>query len=254
MLIQQTVESLRRMRLAGMADALLAQAQQPDLNDLSFEERLGLLVDYEVTFRQNKRLARLLKQARLRMPACMEDINYQHPRGLEKTVMRALSSCQWISDHQNVLIVGPTGVGKTYLACALANQACRHGFKTVYYRTSRLFTDLAIARGDGSYPKMMNQLAKVALLVLDDWGISHLTTTETRDLMEVIEDRSQNGSTILVSQLPIEEWHSAMPDPTVADAILDRLVHSSHKLNLQGDSMRKLQKNNLSTKHEDKEK
>lgn len=239
-LIQQTVETLRKMRLTGMAEALLSQARQPDSNELSFEERIGLLVDYEWTYRQNRRLARLLKQAKLRMPACMEDIDYQHPRGLDRALMRSLANCQWLYHHQNVLISGPTGVGKTFLACALANQACRHGFSARYYRTPRLLTELGIARGDGSYPKLMNQLAKVNLLVLDDWGLATLTAAESRDLLEVIEDRCQSHSTIVASQLPIEDWHTTMGDPTVADAVLDRLVHNAHKLILKGEFMRKL--------------
>jgi len=237
---QHTVETLRRMRLTGMAEALLSQTQQPNSNELSFEERFGLLVDYEWTYRQNRRLSRLLKQARLKVPACLEDIDYQHPRGLDRAVMRPLASCEWLRQHQNVLISGPTGVGKTFIACALANHACRHGFSALYYRAPKLFTEIAIARGDGSYPKLMNQLSKIDLLVLDDWGLAPLAATETRDLLEVIEDRYQNRSTIMASQLPIEDWYAAMADPTMADAVLDRLVHNAHKLALKGESMRKL--------------
>lgn len=240
MLIQQTVETLRRLRLTGMAEALLVQTRQPDHNELSFEERIGLLVDYEWTCRQNRRLGRLLKQARLKLPACMEDIDYTHPRGLDKAVIRSLAGGEWLQARRCVLITGPTGVGKTFIACALANQACRLGFGTRYFRTARLLTDLAIARGDGSYPRLMNQLAKADLLVLDDWGLAAFTAMETHDLLEVIEDRHQNRSTIVVSQLPIENWHSALADPTVADALLDRLVHNAHKLVLKGESMRKL--------------
>lgn len=239
MLTQQTIETLKRMRLTGMAEALSAQAHRPDVTELSFEERLGLLVDYEWTYRQDRRLARLLKQARLKLPACLEDIDYRHPRGLDRAVMRSLADGQWLRHHQNILITGPTGVGKTYIACALANLACRQGLGARYYRTPRLLAELAIARGDGSYPKLMNQLAKIDLLVLDDWGLAPLTSAEVRDLLEIIEDRYQSRSTIVASQVPLENWHGHMADPTVADAILDRLVHNAHKLFLKGESMRK---------------
>lgn len=240
MMLQQTVETLRRMRLTGMAEALLLQAQKPP-QDLSFEERLALLVDYKWSCRQNRRLARLLKQARLKVSACIGDLDYTQPRGLEKTVMRTLAGGDWLRNRQCVLISGPTGVGKTFVACALANQACRFGVSTRYYRTPRLLTDLAIARGDGSYPKLMGQLAKVELLVLDDWGLAPFTVTESREILEVIEDRHQTLSTIVASQLPIENWHGVFADPTVADAVLDRLVHSAYRLTLKGESMRKVQ-------------
>lgn len=239
MLIQQTVENLRRMRLGAMAEAFLAQTQNPGASELSFEERFGLLVDYELTCRQNHRLARLLKQAHLKMSACMEDIDYQEPRGLDRAFIASLAACGWVLSHQSVLICGPTGVGKTYLCCALANQACRHGYSARYERLPRLLSNLAIAKGDGSYMRLMNQLAKIDVLVLDDWGLTPLTVTEARDLLEVIEERYQTRSNVVASQLPIEDWYATMPDPTVADAIMDRLVHTAHKITLKGESMRK---------------
>lgn len=245
MLNQTTIERLRALRLRGMADALAGQLQQPDMQSLSFEERLGLLVDLEWAHRQNRRLARLLKAAKLRLPACMEDIDYTQPRGLDQAVMRHLATCRWVREHQHVLIVGPTGVGKTYIACALANAACRQGFSTRYYRTPRLLTDLLAAKADGSYPRLMSALARTELLVLDDWGLSSISAVEARDLLEIVDDRTQSHSTIVASQLPIDHWYGIIGDPTVADALLDRLIHQSHKLTLKGESMRKVTRTEL---------
>jgi DNA replication protein DnaC len=242
MLTQPTIERLRALHLRGMAEALAGQQQQPDVQGLSFEERLGLLVDLEWAYRQNRRLARLLKTAKLRLPACMEDIDYQQPRGLDRAVMRHLATCQWIQEHQHVLICGPTGVGKTYIACALANAACRLGFNTRYYRVPRLLQDLATAKADGSFPRLMDTLARTEVLALDDWGLAPLSAAESRDVLEVIDDRSQKRSTIVASQLPLDHWYGSIADPTVADAILDRLIHGSHKLVLKGESMRKVAK------------
>lgn len=239
MLIHQTAEKLRQMKLHGMAELLLNQQSQTAAGELCFEERLGLLVDYEWTHRQNKRLARLLKKAKLKLEACLEDINYQHPRNLDQAVMAHLSSCQWLLTGQNVLISGPTGVGKTYIACALANMACRQGFSARYYRLSRLLMELNSCRADGSLPKFMNQLAKIDLLLIDDWGLAPLNSEESRDFLDIIDDRVSARSTIVAGQLPVEHWHELMHDPTVADAVLDRLFHHAHKLKLTGDSMRK---------------
>jgi len=240
MLVNQTVETLRKMRLTAMAEAFLAQNQDPGCRELSFEERFGLLVDTEWTYREDRRLRRLLKEAHLKTQACMEDIDYTHNRGLDRSVIASLLSCRWIRDHQNVLVTGPTGVGKTFISCALANLACRNGFSARYYRLPRLITDLAIARGDGSYPSLLRKLAKTELLVIDDWGLGPLTASESRELLEVLEDRCQTKSTVVASQAPVDRWYELMPDPTVADAVMDRLVHNAHKIALKGESMRKI--------------
>jgi len=230
------------MRLNGMAEAFLNQLKTPANVSLSFEERLGLLVDYEWTHRQNRRLDRLLKNALFRLQACMEDIDYHHPRGLDRAVVESLSTCQWILASQNVILTGPTGSGKTYLACALGTQACRQGLSAKYYQLSKLLSDLHMARGDGTYPKLLNALAKTDLLVLDDFGLAPLNATESRDILGIIDDRSQRRSTMVAAQIPIEHWYDRIADPTVADALLDRLIHNAHRLNLKlkGESMRKL--------------
>lgn len=189
-----------------MAEAFAAQTQQADIGELCFEERFGLLVDQEWAYRQDRRLARLLKESKLRLPACVEDIDYQYPRGLERVMMRSLATCQWLRAHQNILITGPTGAGKTFITCALANAACRQGFSARYYRLPRLLSELAMAKGDGSYPKLMAKLAKTHLLALDDWGLAPLSAAESRDVLEIIDDRGQTRSTIVASQLPIEHW------------------------------------------------
>lgn len=241
MLTQQTLERLNEMRLKGMAEAFASQIEQPDIRELSFEERLGLLVDQEWIYRQDRRLTRLLRQAKLRIPACIEDIDYHHPRGLDRALLQSLAQCHWIRSHQSILITGPTGCGKTYIACALANAACRRGFKARYYRLARFMADLAMAKGDGTHPKLLQKLAKTHVLILDDWGLAPLTETESRELLEVIDDRVGSRSTIIASQLPIAEWHGTMSDPSAADAILDRLVHGAYKIALRGESMRKVQ-------------
>lgn len=240
MLNQETLEKLRRMRLGAMADALVAQEAAPETHELSFEERLGLVVDQEWTARRDRRLARLLRQARLRLPAAPEDIDYRTPRGIDKPLLRKLIGGDWLRDGRNVLVTGPTGVGKTFLACALGNAACRQGFTTRYYRVPRLLGDLELARADGSYGVVLGRLATADLLILDDWGLAPLTAAEARDLLEVVDDRSMTRSTMISSQLPVENWHSTMADPTVADAILDRLVHNAYRIALKGESMRKV--------------
>jgi DNA replication protein DnaC len=240
MLTEQTLEKLYHMRLNGMADAFKEQLQQPDINELSFEERFALLVDRQWTWREDHRMKRLLSNAKLKINGCIEDIDYKTPRTLDKSLILRLANCDWIKNAQNVIITGSTGVGKTYLACALANRACRMGFSAFYIRIPRLFQDLAIARGDGSYSKIMKKLTKAKVLILDDLGLAPMTAPERRDLLEVIEDRHGIASTLISTQMPIDMWHENIRDPTIADAILDRLVHNAYKINLKGESMRKL--------------
>lgn len=239
MLIHQTAEKLKAMRLGAMAELLLNQESQTAAAQLSFEERLGLLVDYEWANRQNKKLQRLLKNARLKIDACLEDIDYQHPRKLDKKLMVHLGSLQWLLAHQNVLLSGPTGVGKTYLVCALGNQACRHGFSTRYFKMSKLMAAVATGKADGSLPQLLDRLAKTNLLIIDDFGLAPLTAEQGHDFLDIIDDRLERGSTVMASQLPVEHWHEQLGDPTVADAILDRLVHRAHRLALSGETMRK---------------
>ncbi|OLF82571.1 AAA family ATPase [Marinobacter sp. C18] len=241
MLKHPTLDKLHTLKLTGMAAALADQSATPDITDLSFEERLGLLVDREMTERDNRRMSSRLRRARLRHTAILEDIDYRHSRGLDKGLVQSLAGCQWVKEHLNVLITGPTGVGKTWLACALAHKACREGYTAQYVRLTRLMRELTIAKGDGQYSKLLTNLAKVDVLILDDWGLMKLSAENRRDLLEVLEDRHGRRSTIATSQLPIEEWHGVIGDATLADAILDRLVHNAYKINLRGESMRKRQ-------------
>ena len=241
MLTQPTLEKLQALRLTGMYHALCEQMALPESAALSFEERLGLLVDREVTERSTRRLTTRLRQAKLRQNACLEDVDYRPPRGLDKALLTRLATCQWVREHRNLLITGPTGVGKTWIACALGHQACRDGFPTLYLRLPRLLQDLPIAKGDGRYPKLMTTLAKTELLILDDWGLAALSDENRRDLLELLEDRHDRRATLVTSQLPVEHWHEALGDPTLADAILDRLVHNAYKIPLTGDSLRKRQ-------------
>lgn len=239
MLQHPTLEKLQALNLIGMVHALQEQLRMPEVARLSFEERLGLLVDREATEQENRRLARRLGQARLRLPAVLEDVDFRHPRGLDRAVLLSLASCQWLRDHQNCLITGPTGVGKTYLACALAHKACREGKSAHYARLGRLLEELEVARADGSYVRRLSALSRFDLLVLDDWGLAPLTDQGRRDLLEVLDDRYDRRSTLVASQLPVENWHEALADPTLADAILDRLVHNAHRIALHGESLRK---------------
>ena len=239
MLTHPTSEKLQALRLLGMVKALDEQQRMPEIEDLCFEERLGLLVDREVTERDNRRLSSRLRNAKLRLDAAVEDIKYRPVRGLDKSLMLALSSCRWIDEHLNILITGATGVGKSYIACALAQKACREGHSVLYFRLPRLLQELGLARGDGRYGKLLATLAKTGVVVLDDLGLGPLTDEQRRDLLEMFDDRHGNRSTIVTSQLPVKHWHEALGDPTLADAILDRLVHNSHRIDLKGDSMRK---------------
>ena len=239
MLTSPTVEKLYNLNLAGMARALADQRERPDYGDLPFEDRLGLLVDRELQDRENRRLYRYLKAAKLRADASVEDVDFRHPRGLDRGKLLDLAEARWVEAHQNVLILGPTGVGKTYLACALAQAAIRHGHSALYLRVPRMLSDLATARADGRLRRSMAAWARVDVLVLDDFALRPLGTDQAADLLEVVEDRAQLRSTILTSQLPVTLWHQALGEPTVADAILDRVVHTAHRIELHGDSLRR---------------
>lgn len=239
MLKQPTIDKLHELRLFGMAKALEEQDGSPKYERLDFLDRLALLVDRESAERDSNRLRLRLKQAKLRLTATVEDVDFRHPRGLDKSLVLALAGCRWIREHHNVIITGPTGVGKSYLACALAHKACREGFRALYLRAPRLFDDLALAKADGRYRRVLAAYARIDLLVIDDWGLASLTEEQRRDVLEILEDRHDLRSTLIASQLPIEKWHKVIGDPTLGDAILDRLVHNAHKLTLKGDSLRK---------------
>ena len=240
MLMQPTLEQLNELRLHTLAQAWQAQHEDPSTDDLGFDERLGLLVEAEWMDRQNKRLGRLLREAKLRIAgACLEDVEYAKERKLERAQIRQLATGRWIEVHQNVVITGATGVGKTYIACALAQQACRRGHRVLYRRMPRLFDELALARADGTYVKLLARFARTDVLVLDDWGLAPVQDVERRDLLEIMEDRHGLRSTIWTSQLPVAKWHDHLGDPTVADAICDRLLHNAHRIVLQGPSRRK---------------
>lgn len=238
MMTQATIDKLRTLKLFALADALSRQLGSSTYAALTFEERLGLLVDIECTAREQSALARRLRSARLRYPASMENVDFQTPRGLNRQVILSLGTGAWIRARENVALTGPAGIGKSYLASACVESACRHGFSAVYLRTPRVLHDLAISRGDGSYGRVLARLAKVDLLALDDWLLAPLTDAERRDLLEVIEDRSERGSTLVAGQLAIDGWHQAIGEPTLADAICDRLLHHAHRIELKGPSMR----------------
>jgi len=245
MLTNPTMHKLLALSLTGMAAALQEQLGRADYASLTFEDRLGLLVDREALDRENRRLERNLKAAKLRSNASIEDLDFHHPRGLDRAQILSLAEGQWVGAHQNVLIVGPTGVGKSYLACALAHAALRRGRTALYQRAPRLFGELAIARADGRLPKVLAAWARVDVLVIDDLALQPLTPAQAADLLDVIEDRSQLRSTIVTSQLPVAAWHDSLADASVADAILDRLVHNAHRLELRGDSLRRPEKASL---------
>lgn len=239
MFIQPTLDTLNRLKLHGMAAALSEQMTQSAASGLAFEERMGLLVEREALYRDNRRLARLLQLAQLKVRASLEDIDFRSRRGLDRAQIASLGSCDWIRSAQNLLIHGATGCGKTYLACALANQACRQGLSALYVRAPRLFEDLNLCHADGSFTRRLAAIAKISLLVIDDFAISPIGARERADLLELLDDRVGTRATLITSQLPIENWHDYIGDPTLADAILDRLVHSAHKLHLEGETMRK---------------
>lgn len=239
MLLHPTLETLAQLRLDGMLKALQEQLDMPQIQTLSFEERLGLLVDRELTAREERRLQTRLRQAKLKHSACLEDLDYTTPRGPDRALVTQLATGQWLREGLNCLILGPTGIGKTWLACALAQQACRQGFTTRYLRAPRLFEELRLAHADGGFPKLMRSFAKTDLLLLDDWGLMGLDAEARRDLLELLDDRHGRRATLITSQLPVEHWHDLIGDPTLADAILDRLIHNAYRITLKGESLRK---------------
>jgi len=239
MLTQPTVEKLHAMRLGAMADAFVEQTKNPAMAELCFEERFGLIVDHQMTALENRRMQSRLKAARLRLCASVEDLDLRSNRGLDRSQVLSLAQNQWVRSHHNILITGPTGAGKSYLACALAHKACRDGHTVLYQRLPRLLQEIAVARHDGRYHKLMAQLGKCEVLVLDDLFIAPISRDDQRELLEIVEERYDRRATVVTSQLPVKAWHDAMQDQTLADAILDRLVHNAHKVELKGDSMRK---------------
>ncbi len=239
MLHHPTLEKLQTLRLFGMLKALTEQMNMPDSETLGFEERLGLLADREIAEREDRRLKTRMRQAKLKHNACVEDIDYRSARGLDKALVLQLSACRWVHEGLNLIINGPTGVGKTWIACALAHKACREGYTALYLRLPRLFEDLSLAHGDGRFVKLMAGFAKTDLIVLDDWGLAKFSAEQRRDLLELLDDRHGNRSTLVTSQVPVDHWHEVIGDPTLGDAILDRLVHSAYRINLKGESLRK---------------
>ena len=239
MFVHPTLDKIEQLRLFGMAKALREQLQNQKATALNFEERLGLLVDREMSERENRRLTTRLRAAKLRISASVEDIDFRQPRGLDKSLILSLASNQWITEHHNLLIIGPTGVGKSYLACALSHKACRDGHLVVYQRLPQLLEDLALSHHDGRYRKLMKSLLKADLLVIDDFGLGPLPVEQQRDLLEIIEDRYDRRSTLVTTQMPVKHWHDILSDPTLADAIMDRLVHNAYRIELKGESMRK---------------
>jgi len=241
MLNHPTVERLRGLGLAAMAEAFTELQNTPEAADLSREDWLGLLVDREATSRDNKRLSRRLRDAKLRQAAVVEDTDFRTPRGLDRALFLKLAGCGWIREHAHVVIGGPTGVGKSWLACALGHKACREGYSVLYKRAPRLFADLATARGEGRLPRMLAAIERTRLLIIDDWGPEPLTAEQRRDLLEIVDDRYDKCSLLITSQVPIPRWHEVIGDMTLGDAILDRVVHRAHRIELKGASMRKKQ-------------
>ena len=240
MLIHPTIDKLNSMRLTGMAKGLRAQMESPEIHNLAFEDRLALIVDMEFMEREKRQLATRLKSAKMRQNAVLEDLDIKPSREIDRSLLASLSTCQWVKKNHNLLITGATGVGKTWLSCALAHTACRLGITAVYHRLPALMQDLDLARHDGRYKKVMKSLAKAELLILDDWGIAPMSPEQLRDLLEIIDERYHKASMLITSQLPVANWHEAFNDPTMADAILDRVLHNAYKIELKGDSMRKL--------------
>ena len=239
MLVHPTLERLRALGLSGMADAFMELDNTPDAAGLSHQDWLGLLVDREATSRENKRLARRLREARLRQAAVVEDVDYRAHRGLDRALFQKLAAGDWLREHHHLVIIGPTGIGKSWLACALGHKACREGFSVLYKRASRLFADLAQARGEGRLPRLLTTLERIRLLIIDDWGPEPLNAEQRRDLLEIVDDRCDRGSLLITSQVPVNRWHEVIGDPTLGDAILDRIVHRAHRIDLKGPSLRR---------------
>jgi DNA replication protein DnaC len=241
MLNQPTLDKLNAMKLYGMASAFRSQLETTESGQLNFEERFALLVDQQWLWKENRALDRRLRAARLKERGLMEDINYQHPRGLDRKLMRTLANSEWVKQHQNLLLIGPTGIGKSWLACALAQKACRDGYTILHKRSAELFREFSIAHADGSFGRMLIRLSRIDILLLDDFAMAPLKDTERRDFLELCDERYQRRSTILTSQMPVAHWHEQIGDPTLADSILDRLVHNAYRLELSGESLRKPQ-------------
>jgi len=238
MLIEQTLEKMNAMRLSGMAESLEQQLSSSQHSALSFDERLGLMVDAEWDYREKRKLTSRLKAAKLRHSASLENVDFKHPRGLDRQVVLSLGNCGFVENRHNLVITGPTGIGKSYLACAFVERACRRGYKGAYLRLPRLLQQLAVGRGDGSYARILDRLARFDILAIDDWLLAPLRDGERRDLVEVIEDRSERATTLIASQLPVKDWHASIGDPNLADAICDRLLHKAHRIELKGPTMR----------------
>ena len=238
MLNEATLDKMQAMKMADMAEAFTQQLRSSDYTELSFEERVGLMIDCEYTAREQRKLTRRLRAAKLRYSASLENVDFKAPRKLKRQQVLSLGSCSWIQERHNLILTGPTGIGKSYLACAFVERACRKGFNAYYVRTPRLLHQLAVGRGDGSYSRLMARLARLHLLAIDDWLLAPLKPQERHDLLEVIEDRSEGASTLIASQLLVDDWHAVIGDPNQADAICDRLLHHAHRIDLKGRSMR----------------
>lgn len=239
MLTQQTLDKLHTMKLHGLADAFRVQLETTEASQLSFEERFALLVDQQWLWKENRALERRLRAAHLKERGVIEDVDYHHPRGLDRKLVRTLSSSEWVRQHQSVLLLGPTGIGKTWLACALAQKACRDGFSVLHKRTSELFRELAVAHADGRIGQMLLRLSRIDVLLLDDFAMAPLKDAERRDFLEICDDRYQRRAMILTSQMPVAHWHEQIGDPSIADSILDRLIHNAYRIELKGESLRK---------------
>ena len=239
MLHEPTMHKLFAMKLNGMAEAYEEQLQQSQMGELAFEDRFSMLVERQWIWKENRALSTRLKYAGLKLDASIEDIDYRHPRGLKRSMIEHLATCEWVKYHQNCIITGPTGAGKTFIGCALAHHACREGYRALYFYLPKLFRELAMAHVDGRITKLLKKIAKAAILVIDDWGLATLKHHQYRDFLEILDDRQGLGSTLITSQFPVSSWYDLIGDPTVADAILDRLIHNAHKIELKGESMRK---------------